>query len=237
MRIAICDDEAFFRDSLREQLSVYEQEWRMDFLIYEYSDGKELLETNLTFDLIFMDYQMKFCNGIDTVSQLRKKNNDTKVIFISSYKDVVFESLKVQTFRFLVKPVEQEKLYEALSSVIQELNQIYHIIVKDTVLQKNKAIRESDIIYAQADNIYTDIVISDTTYRYMGTIAALEHELCGEFFFRTHRSFIVNMNFVDSYTKKEILMKNGHRAILSKSRYNDFIDSYFSYLKRKSIGG
>lgn len=237
MYIAICDDEAYFRESLREQLSVYEQEFRMDFLIYEYSDGKELLESNLTFDLIFMDYQMKLCNGIDTVSQLRKRNDDTKVIFISSYKDVVFESLKVQAFRFLIKPLEQEKLYEALNSAIRELNQSYHIIVKDTALQKNKTIRESDIVYAQADNIYTDIVVSDTTYRYMGTISELEHELCGEYFFRTHRSFIINMNYVDSYTKKEIIMQNGQKALLSKARYKNFINSYFSYLKRKSIGG
>lgn len=63
---------------------------------------------------------MKDKNGIDTVSALRQRNNNTHVIFASSYKDVVFDSLKVKTFRFLIKPIEKEKLYEALNSLIRE---------------------------------------------------------------------------------------------------------------------
>lgn len=79
----------------------------------------ELLAADMSFDLIFMDHQMTDKNGLDTVSVLRKRNVDTTVIFVSSYKDVVFDSMKVNAFRFLVKPFEKEDLYEALDSVIK----------------------------------------------------------------------------------------------------------------------
>ena len=120
MHIAICDDEEFFRKSLIEQLNKYSIEKGLDFLYYEYNDGVDLLASKIDFDIIFMDFQMKDKNGIDTVSALRQRNNNTHVIFASSYKDVVFDSLKVKTFRFLIKPIEKEKLYEALNSLIRE---------------------------------------------------------------------------------------------------------------------
>ena len=102
MHIAICDDEEFFRKSLIEQLNKYSIEKGLDFLYYEYNDGVDLLASKIDFDIIFMDFQMKDKNGIDTVSALRQRNNNTHVIFASSYKDVVFDSLKVKTFRFLI---------------------------------------------------------------------------------------------------------------------------------------
>ena len=88
MHIAICDDEEFFRKSLIEQLNKYSIEKGLDFLYYEYNDGVDLLASKIDFDIIFMDFQMKDKNGIDTVSALRQRNNNTHVIFASSYKDV-----------------------------------------------------------------------------------------------------------------------------------------------------
>lgn len=67
MHIAICDDEEFFRKSLIEQLNKYSIEKGLDFLYYEYNDGVDLLASKIDFDIIFMDFQMKDKNGIDTV--------------------------------------------------------------------------------------------------------------------------------------------------------------------------
>ena len=143
MHIAICDDEHFFRKSLSKELYRYADELGLDFIIYEYADGMELLNADMSFDLIFMDHQMKDKNGLDTVSILRKRNVDTAVIFVSSYKDVVFDSMKVNAFRFLVKPFEKEDLYEALDSVIKNQAKTAYIVVKDTVNQKNITDRKS----------------------------------------------------------------------------------------------
>lgn len=97
----------FFRKTLSEELYIYADKHGLNFIIYEYSDGMELLAADMSFDLIFMDHQMTDKNGLDTVSVLRKRNVDTTVIFVSSYKDVVFDSMKVNAFRFLVKPFEK----------------------------------------------------------------------------------------------------------------------------------
>lgn len=118
MKIAICDDESLFRRELKHSLNSYSLEYGLTFLYYEYSDGISMLSDNISYDLIFMDYKMKNMNGINVISALRERNDNTPVIFISSYKEMVFESMKVQTYRFLVKPLDNEKLYEALNSFI-----------------------------------------------------------------------------------------------------------------------
>ena len=82
MRIAICDDEKYFRDVLKEQLNKYTNEYGVDFVYSEFSSGELLLESNIDFDLIFIDYQMHSINGIDTIDFLRKRNDKTIVILI-----------------------------------------------------------------------------------------------------------------------------------------------------------
>lgn len=174
MHIAVCDDESYFRKILIKDLNTYAAEYGLELIIYEYRDGNDLLTSNISFDVIFMDYRMEERNGLDTVSVLRKRNIDTKVIFISSYKEVVFDSMKVNTFRFLVKPYNKEDLYEALNSVIaiQEANS--YIVLKDTVNQKNITIPEDKIIYAQADNNYAEVVTPNEIFVYLDKISKLE---------------------------------------------------------------
>lgn len=237
MYIAICDDESYFRRVLQEQLTAYSNEYGYDFIIHEYKDGMDLLSSKLTFDLIFMDYQMKVKNGIDTVSVLRKRNDNTKVVFVSSYKDIVFESMKVQTFRFLVKPLDKEKLYEALNSVIKENQKIAQIVVKDEVNEKSVTIPETEIVYAQADNIYTTVVTTQGCFKYPNNITALENELTGDFFFRINRSYLVNFNYISSYSNKVIVFSNGQKAVIAKLKFKDFKSAYLTHLKRKSMGG
>ena len=207
MHIAVCDDESFFRKTLSEELYIYADKHGLNFIIYEYSDGMELLAADMSFDLIFMDHQMTDKNGLDTVSVLRKRNVDTTVIFVSSYKDVVFDSMKVNAFRFLVKPFEKEDLYEAL----------------DSVNQKNITIPENEIIYAQADNIYAEVVTAQGIFLYSNKISLLVKKLNEEYFYRSNRSYIVNFNYIIGYSKKEIEFSNGQKALISSSKFKDFI--------------
>ena len=236
MHIAICDDESYFRKVLQKQLTIYSNEYGYDFVFYEYKDGLDLLASKLVFDLIFMDYQMRQINGIDTVGTLRKRNDNTKVVFVSSYKDVVFESMKVQTFRFLVKPLDKGKLYEALNSVIKENQKIAQIVVKDELNEKSVTIPESEIIYAQADNIYTTVVTTQGFFKYPNNITTLENELIGDFFFRSNRSYLVNFNYISSYSNKEVVFSNGQKAVIAKLKFKDFKNAYLTYLKRQSMG-
>lgn len=236
MRIAICDDEKYFRNLLKEQLNNYANEYALDFIYSEFSSGESLLINSIDFDLIFIDYQMSKINGIDTVDRLRKRNDKTTVIFISSYPDVVFNGLKVQTHRFLVKPLKYEDLCEALNSFLIKYNSDAYVLACDEENDKMKRIAESDIIYAMADNIYCKIMTLDHIYLYKGTLSEFQKQLKSDFFYRAHRSYLVNLNYVENYSHSEIVFENGERASLTKTKHFDFQKTYMSFLKRRIIG-
>ena len=234
MKIAICDDEAFFRSDLMKLLDSYSQDNGQTFSYYEYDNGASLLLSDTAFDLIFMDYQMKDINGIDTVQALRKRNDNTKVVFISSFKDVVFESLKVQTYRFILKPIEKEKLYEALDSFIAEYKSENVLLLKNSDNSVDRVFEKS-VIYIEAANFHCRIRTFNNTYECKKNISKLEKELKSDFFFKTHRSYIVNLAYIVKYSETEIYLENNEKALLAKSNYTIFQKAYMDYLKRVNI--
>lgn len=236
MRIAICDDEKFFRNSLKEQLDKYADKFGFDFIYSEFSAGDQLLSSDIEFDLIFMDYQMSSINGIDTVDKLRKRNDKTTVIFISSYRDIVFSSLRVQTHRFLVKPLDPEELREALDSFMEKYNSEASVLACDEENDIMKRIPECDIIYAEADNTYCRIITANGCFLYKNNLSEFEKNLRSDFFYRAHRSYIVNLNYIENYSRSEIVFENGERALLTKTKHLDFQKRYMAFLKRGKKG-
>lgn len=234
MRIAICDDEKFFRHSLICNLENYAKKYSLDFVYTEFSSGELLLSSLTEFDLIFMDYCMKGFNGIDTVSNLRNRDDGTTVIFISSYREVVFDSMKVQSYRFLPKPVNIDDLHEALDSFIKKHNSEKYVLLYNEEEDKVCRIAESSIIYAEADNIYTKVRTTKATYKFKGTLSKFERYLKSDFFYRSHRSYLVNLNFIDSYTHSEIRFENNEKASLTKIKYSEFQKKYMKFIKQKN---
>ena len=149
---------------------------------------------------------------------------------------VLLSCLKVKTFRFLIKPIEKEKLYEALNSLIREKSNRFTVLVRNTEQSANYRILERNIIFAQAENVSTLIYASDKCYKYADTLSAFQKELSSDFFFRSHRSFLVNMKYITNYSKNEIIFSTGEKALLSKIKYKEFQKTYFDFMKRESIG-
>lgn len=234
MRIAICDDEKFFRDTLKIELDKYAKEFALDFVYTEFSSGELFLACNIDFDLIFMDYQMRTINGIDTVDKMRKCNDKTIVVFITSYPHVAMESMRVQPHRFLSKPIEHEKFYEALDSFIELYNSDAYVLVYDEENDRMKRLAEWDILYVEADNIYCKVVTFDKCYLHKNTLLDFEKQLKSDFFYRSHRSYLINMKYVDTYSHSEIIFENNERALLTKSKHFDFQKTYMAFLKRRN---
>lgn len=101
MQVAICDDEKSFRDELKSVLIEYKMAKRIQIDIYEFENGDSLLNSNIVFDVLFIDFQMPGFNGLETAKRLRLKNCICSIIFITSFPQFVFDSFEVQPFRFL----------------------------------------------------------------------------------------------------------------------------------------
>ena len=119
MKIMICDDEIYIRDTLKQRLKEYYSS--LDVLILSASSGEELLrlverEQGDVF-CIFLDIEMEGMDGLETARRLRAEYPALPILLLTSHTELALEGYEVQAFRFLAKPLRQEKLVEALRAV------------------------------------------------------------------------------------------------------------------------
>lgn len=229
MQVAICDDERIFREELKEILIQYKTEKRLHIDIFEYENGQELLASENVFDMVFMDYQMPKLNGLEAARILRTKNSICSIIFITSYPEFILDSFEVQPFRFMVKPIKNEKIYEVIGSYIKQQKLLYPLIVIENGEQKS--VNAQDIIYIEGDGKYCIIRTNKETIHSSKTISHV-HKLLPEYcFYRIHKSYVINMYCVSSLKKNIITLNNGEEAIVGRNHIAEFKKVYMNFVE------
>lgn len=229
MKIAICDDEMRFHVELKKCMDEYAKLRAIDIIYSDYTNGKDLITANKEFDIIFMDYQMNAINGLDTARRLRQKNNNTTIIFLTSYPNIVFDVFEVNAFRFLMKPINMQKLTDAMDDYLKSQDNSNYIMLK--IDEVTKKINQNDIVYAEASDKYCYIRTANDNILYKKTLAELEESLTLDVFFRCHRSYLVNFNHIVSHTSSDITFDNNEKALISKTKLTNFKSSFLAHIK------
>lgn len=239
MQIAICDDEKEVRDLLVDKVR---QLYPHADLI-RYQTGEELLRADRQPDILLLDIQMPGRNGMETAKQLRRSSKGTVIIFVSALEDYVFEAFDVGAFHYLVKPFDDRKFAQVLSHAVEQYkDNRTQKAVRDRekegaslVITKGGehiTIRIEDIVYAEVFNRKVILHTMESDIEYYGKMKDLE-ERAGEDFYRPHRAYLVNFNFINKYNATTIYMKRG-QALMAKQNYHDFVKSYLRYNQRKA---
>ena len=230
MNIAICDDEILLHKELKEALCDYGRDRSVDIYTCCFKNGRDLLNSKELFDIIFMDYEMAELDGIETAEFIRRNNDTTAIIFLSAYPDIVFDTFSVNAFRFLTKPLDTEKMYEALDSYRNSIDKDNLLLIK--TLEKTWSIKHSEIVYVEALRKHTLIRTAKTTLEIAKCLGEIEVMLPKEKFFRVHKSFIVNFSHIKNYDKEYILFDNDERADLGKKYYSGFKFAFLNFIKK-----
>ena len=227
MHIAICDDEAQETEKLYSLIENYALQKDYDIRCARFSSGRELLKED-RFDLYFLDYMMDGMNGVELAQSLKEKfSSGVTVCYLTNYESAALEVINRRIYAdgFLKKPVVPALLYE-------KLEQFYRASFAHRLeLKKGKAFQTvytKDILYIEADRKRSVLHFADRAEDYNYLLSELETSvLPGEVFFRIHRSFIVNMQYVSSYDGKSVTLTDG-TVLPLKAR--DFRDVYRNYL-------
>ncbi len=234
MRIAICDDEKRICAILAEKVGKI----CPDAEIITYVSGKELLDADELPDILLLDIRMPEISGMDVAKILRDRDWRKILIFITGEEDQVFNSFDLQAFHFLVKPVADEKLKEVLDNACKELERYGDISGKQDMyieIQSGTAhirINLSQLLYAEVYDRKTILHMKDDSIEYYGQLSALE-ELVGRDFYRIHRSYLVNMKYVERYDRTSITTLGGDNIPIARREYDGFLKAYMEYSRRR----
>lgn len=213
MNIAICDDAQEVHKIMEIHIKQFVKEFHVDCEIHSFYSGKELLENKEKMDILFLDVMMPEMDGVETAKQLNRKLYH-KIIMLTGSPEYFQDAFKIGAFRYLLKPIVQRDLFEAMEAVAKELpdyktfqmhyqRQTYQILEKDiTYLEANKGII---IIYTEKGD-YTSSL----------SLKKWEEVLSADYFARVHKGYIVNLKKVVGWDKKFIYLTLGEKVPISK---------------------
>lgn len=229
IRIGVCDDSRDFLEQINlllRNLDNRSHNIRTDL----FEDGDALIEAHRKnpFDIILLDIMMPLLNGIDTAKELRGKDKNVKIVFLTSSPEFAVDSYTVKASNYLLKPIDSAAFFCCLDELIAEVESFSKCITVKG-LDATHRILVSDIEYIESQSKHIVFYIgggktvesTDPLYVYEGNL------LLEDGFFKCHRSYIVNVRHIDSYSHSQLVMRSGCRIPISRSNQKSFEDMYF----------
>ena len=235
-RIAICDDDFNFISHTKEVLLNWDKKAE-NLSISTFNNGDSLIDSHVQtpFDIILLDILMPLTSGIEVARELRNIDKSVKIVFLTSSPEFAVDSYSVKASNYLLKPLDATKLIQCLDELMTGIEKDAEYIYNKTLHAVYKTLLK-DIEYLETQNKHVLFSLSDRrTLESLIPLYEYEAELTLEMgFFKCHRSYMVNMQHIDTYTTKEIKMHSGYRIPIARNRHLEFIEAYFSYIFRKA---
>jgi len=222
LSIAVCDDVVIECCSMARKIKEILEEMKISCIIRQFDNGRDLLQAPENFDIIFLDIMMHDLDGMKTAQIFREKAFDKILIFVSSSREYVFEAYDVEAFQYLLKPVDDRKLkYVLQKAVFKTESRSQEFIIVSRERQKKKLFLDG-IYYFEIRGRMIDVHGSEGIFSYYEQIGRLENKLRDKGFFRCHKSYLVNLKYVDGYNRQEAILENGEKIMIAKRRYEEF---------------
>lgn len=231
LSIAVCDDEVIECCNMARKIKDILEEMKIPYILRQFRSGGELLQALESFDIVFLDIIMQELDGMKTAQILREKASDKILIFVSSSREYVFEAYDVEAFQYLLKPVEDRKLRSVLQkAVLKTEGGSQGFIIVSRERQKKKVFLDN-IYYFEIKGRMVDVHGTNGIFTYYEQIGELEKKLRDKGFFRCHKSYLINLKYVDGYNRQEVILENGEKIVIAKRRYEEFCQKVLKVMR------
>lgn len=233
IRIAIVEDEEIYIKQLQELIVRYERESGRKFKITFFSDGEDITENyGGQYDIILMDIQMKFMDGMTAAEKIRALDQEVIIMFITNMIQYAIRGYEVDAMDYIVKPVEYFSFSQKLDKAIGRMKkqkQVYFTVTTENGLQK---LAVSDIYYieSQAHNAIYRTIKGDFISR--ATMKELENMMCEYGFFRCGKGYLVNLKHVDGVFGGNCIIRD-EKIPISRIKKKEFMEQLLKYMNEE----
>lgn len=229
IRIAIVEDEAIYAKQLQEYLLQYEKENGEVFEITLYKDGDQIVyKYKSQFDIILMDVEMKFMDGMSAAEEIRKTDTEVVIIFITNMPQYAIRGYAVDALDYVLKPVSyfafSQRLNRAIGRMKKRESKVITVNIKGGTMRMDIA----NIYYIESQGHNLIFHTASGEYEATGTMKDVEDKLLPEHFFRGNKGYLINFAHVDAIHNGCAMVK-GEPLFLSRSRKKDFMEALTAY--------
>jgi len=230
INIAVVEDEIEYSNHIKEYLHRYEKEYGETFHISTFRDGDEIaLGYKSQYDIILMDIQMQFMDGMRAAEKIREVDTEVIIIFITNMTQYAIKGYQVDALDYVLKPIDYFSFSTRLERAIGRMkNRVRHYI---TISVKGGTVKLdiSDVCYIESQRHNLVYHTRDSQYVTTATLKDTEEKVYRLGFCRANKGCLINLEHVDGVWEG-CARVNGENIPLSRSRRNAFMEALTNYV-------
>ncbi len=230
VRVAVVEDDAASRRQLSSYLLRYEQEHGDTVRITEFSSGLEITEAySASYDIILMDIQMNYMDGMRTAQWIRERDKTVIIIFITNLAQFAIEGYKVEALDYILKPVQYFAFAQTMQKAVKRIQQNSTFFLH--LMQESHMIRldVSNISYIESQGHNVVYHTDEGEYTERGSLKSLEDKLEGWHFCRCNSCYLVNLAQVEQ-VDQNLVTVSGQTLQISRSKRKGFMEALTVYV-------
>lgn len=233
MKIVILEDNNIEFTKINEALEEWIENYDIELSISHYLSGEDFFSSASNYDastdLFLLDIEMGNQNGIEVAKQLRLQGYKGNLIFLTAYRDFVFEGYNVHAFNYLIKPLDKNLFFKCLNEIEEKRH-------ANCYIYRNKqqiavSIPYPEIISFSVNRHYVDITTADSIHSQYTNLNTIINLLPSEFV-QVHRSCIVNLAHVYKLSQNKVFLSNGSTVEIGRTYIKDVKNLYIQYTTR-----
>ena len=232
VRVAIVEDETQLHDYYGKMMEAWGNTKNVQIIITFVESAEEYLfkyDRQNIFDIILLDICMKNMNGMELAHEIRKYDRNVQVVFLTGKSEYVFEGYEISAVRYLVKPVSESELMEALDACMEKLGRNREDYLAIQYHGEHLRIPKSEIIVVKVLGHYLKMQTIKRLYEWKASLKEIQEKLDPERFVMANRSTVVNLEFVNKITREECILENGEAIPVSRNAYGSFNDAFMKF--------
>lgn len=232
MRIAVCDDEKFYREKITALLQKYLSGHQLDSVIDIFCSGEEFLSQSsnaVKYDIVFMDINMEQTDGIETAMRIRAFQSNTYIVFVTAFIKYALDGYKVNAVRYIMKDTLDAAISECMDAILQKM-QLRQISF--SFIEGEKKLYTDNLLYVESKKHKSVFYYQEeqlTKYQIYEKLDDIEKVLNGAGFLRIHKSYLVNMRHIRKISNYIAELSTGEELPIPRIRYQAAKQKFVEY--------
>lgn len=234
IRIAVVEDDKGYAEKLQKYLGKYEKESGKKLKIEYFQDGEDIaLDYKCNFDIILMDIEMQFMNGMTAAEKIRELDDEVVIIFITNMPQYAMKGYTVNALDYVLKPLSyfafSQKIDRALTRLERRKKKFLPISIKGGM----KKLEVSGIYYVEVRDHDLIYHTSGGNFETKGAMKEVEANLVDDHFFRCNKCYLVNLEHVDGIRGNDLIVGNDVIQV-SRARKKELLNQLNNYMNEVS---
>jgi DNA-binding LytR/AlgR family response regulator len=236
INIAVVDDEKNYREILVQYLKKFDAESGNRLFIKEFSDGSDLTtefsyKPDSGYDIILLDVEMKFMNGMETAGIIRKHDSGVQIIFITNAPQYAIYGYEVDALEYILKPINYFAFSQTLDRAIKRIRkkESKYFLLSGPGFTYKIDLHNLKYIEVVDHELLFCLKNKEAPIKVRGALKKIEKQLDEKMFFRCSQGFLVNLEYVDNIGNNSAII-DGKDIPVSKALRRDFIDALNNYM-------